>query len=334
MIIGLTGNYCSGKDTMAEILEQMNFTHISFSDILRDGLKKRNQEITRDNLIALGNELRERHGASILSKLALEQVKDGENYIFTSIRNPKEVERLQKRDDFLMVNVVASEDVRLKRIIERNRESDPKTLEGLREKEAQENSTNPNAQQLQTVARMAEIRMENNSTVEELKVHTEKLVEHWLYRLQDKRPNWDEYFMNIAEQVKMRCTCMSAKKGTIIARDKMIISTGYNGSPKGIEHCTKGGCERCTSRHLGKIKSGVYSEPCICCHSEENAIAQAAYNGTSTKGAILYTTFTPCTTCAKMIINAGIVEVVAQVAYPDDVGTKLLKDAGVRLRVL
>ena len=126
---------------------------------------------------------------------------------------------------------------------------------------------------------------------------------------------------------------MAAAKALIV-KDKMIISTGYNGSPKGIKHCTEGGCKRCTLRHLGKMKSGVYQEPCICCHSEENAIVQAAYNGSSTKGAIMYTTFTPCTTCAKMIINSGIKEVVAKVKYPDEVGTKLLKDAGVVLRVL
>jgi len=78
--------------------------------------------------------------------------------------------------------------------------------------------------------------------------------------------------MNIADEVKMRATCMSAKKGAIIVRNKAIISTGYNGSPKGIKHCTAGGCPRCTSYHLGKLNSGDYSEPCICCHSEENGL--------------------------------------------------------------
>jgi len=140
--------------------------------------------------------------------------------------------------------------------------------------------------------------------------------------------------MNIAEQIKMRATCMSAKKGAIIVKEKMIISSGYNGTPKGIVHCTDGGCQRCTSRHLGKFKSGSYPEPCICCHSEENAIVQAAYNGACTKDAIMYTTFTPCTTCAKMAINAGIREVICKVVYPDDAGTALLKEAGIKLRVL
>ncbi|HLC91262.1 MAG TPA: dCMP deaminase family protein [Candidatus Nanoarchaeia archaeon] len=168
----------------------------------------------------------------------------------------------------------------------------------------------------------------------DMKEKVEKVVADHLYQLQDERPDWDHYFMNIAEQVKMRCTCMSSKKGAVIVKEKMIISTGYNGTPKGIKHCTLGGCQRCTSRHLGRLKSGQYTEPCICNHSEENAIVQAAYNGASTKGAIMYTTYTPCTMCAKMIINAGITEVMARVNYPDPVGQRLFKEAGVKLTIL
>ncbi len=334
MIIGITGNYASGKDTVAEILEKKRFFHVSFSDILREELKLRKKKPTRDNLISIGNELRQRYGASVLAQRALVNVKDGENYVFTSIRNPSEVELLMKREDFIMVNVTSPDKVRFQRIVKRNREGDPKTIKELQQKEKLENTSNPNSQQLQKVAKMAKITLVNDSSLEKLELKTSKLVEDWLYKLQDTRPNWDRYFMNIAEQIKSRATCMSPKKGAIIVKDSMILSTGYNGSPKNVKHCTAGGCQRCTSRHLGKIKSGVYSEPCICCHSEENSIVQAAYNGVSTKGATLYTTFTPCTTCAKMIINAGISKVVAQTVYPDDVGTKLLAEAGVILLVL
>ncbi|MBI2669026.1 AAA family ATPase [Candidatus Woesearchaeota archaeon] len=334
MIIGVTGNYAAGKDTVAELLQKMNFYHVSFSDLLREELAQRKVKITRDNLITIGNELRQQNGADILARRALEKLKDGENHVFTSIRNPAEVQLLQKRSDFLFINVEAPEEIRLQRIIQRARENDPRTLKELRQKEARENSTDPNAQQLQKAASLAKITLINDATVEKLQQKVEKLVKDWMFKLQSPRPDWDHYFMNIAEQVKMRCNCLSAKKGAVIVQDKMIISTGYNGTPKGIVHCTAGGCPRCTSRHLGKIKSGDYSQPCICCHAEENAIVQAAYNGTSTKGARMYTTFTPCSTCAKMIINAGVKEIVAKVIYPDDVGTALLKDAGVILRVL
>ncbi len=334
MIIGVTGSYAAGKDTVAELLQSMNFRHVSFSDLLREELKSRGEEITRQKLIDIGNELRHDYGADVLAVKALQKVEDGENYVFTSIRNPAEVRLQQKRHDFLLVNVTAPDKVRLERLKTRNREQNPKTLAELREKEQQENSNDPAAQQLNIVAKMAKVILSNDSTKEKLQEKVEKLVSDWMFKLQDIRPDWEHYFMNIAQQVKMRCNCMSAKKGAIIVKDKMILSTGYNGSPKGITHCTAGGCPRCTARHLGKVKSGEYSQPCICCHAEENAIAQAAYNGTSTRGATIYTTFTPCTACAKMLINAGIKEVVALVKYPDDIGTKLLKEAGVKLKVL
>ena len=334
MIIGVTGLNGAGKDAVAALLKAMNFYHVSFSDLLRKELEQRKQKITRDALIKIGNELREKDGADVLARKALETVKDGENYVFTSIRNPQEVRLLQHRKDFLLINVVAPEKMRLQRLTERNREDDPTTLAELRKKENEEKSGNPHAQQLHTVAKMAKITLVNDRTIEKLQEKIERLVSDYLYKLHETRPDWDHYFMNIAEQVKLRATCLSARKGALIVRDKMIISTGYNGTPKGISHCVDGGCRRCTARHLGKFKSGSYPEPCTCCHSEENAIAQAAYNGVSTRDSIIYTTFTPCVNCAKMIINAGIKEVVCKVVYPDDEGTKLLEKAGVKLRVL
>ena len=147
MIIGVTGNYASGKDEVAKTLQKMGFFHVSFSDLLREELKKKKEKITRDNLIKIGNDLRTQFGSRILARLALEKVEYGENFVFTSIRNPGEVELLQARPDFVMVNVTAPDKVRLQRIIKRNRESDPKTIQELRKKEAQENGHDSNSQQ-------------------------------------------------------------------------------------------------------------------------------------------------------------------------------------------
>jgi dCMP deaminase len=334
MIIGVTGLYGAGKDTVSGILQEMNFAQVSFSQILREDLAKHKKPLTRINLINHGNYLRKHLGPSVLAQKALEKIRDGENHVFTSIRNPFEVRLLQKRRDFLLINIIVPENVRLKRIIQAQKANTPKSLKELKQREKLESGNDPNAQQLHVVNKMAKVTINNNCSLNKLKAKVQKLIEDWIYKLQETRPDWDTYFMDIAEQIKQRATCMSAKKGTVIVREKQILSTGYNGSPKGITHCNKGGCIRCTNRHLGKIKSGVYSEPCICAHSEENAIVQAAYNGVATKGATLYTTFTPCTTCCKMIINAGIVKVIAKVSYPDDVGTKMLKEAGIRLEVL
>lgn len=145
------------------------------------------------------------------------------------------------------------------------------------------------------------------------------------------RQSWDDYFMNVAEVISNRSSCLTRSTGAVLVKGKQIISTGYNGTPKGLKHCDEGGCDRCAQKFDGKIKSGEELDKCVCCHAEENAIVQAALHGIRTEGATIYTTFTPCLHCAKMIINAGIKKVVAKEDYPDDIGTSLLKQAEIEL---
>lgn len=143
------------------------------------------------------------------------------------------------------------------------------------------------------------------------------------------RPGWDEYFMEIAKVVALRSNCRRRHVAAVIVKDRRIISTGYNGTPRGIKNCDEGGCPRCNS----DIPSGAGLEECICSHGEENAIVQAAYHGICVKGATLYTTFSPCLLCAKMIINAGIAEVVYNEHYSiDATARRILGEAGVILR--
>ena len=145
------------------------------------------------------------------------------------------------------------------------------------------------------------------------------------------RPDWDNYFMEIALVAARRSNCSRRQVAAVIVRDHRIISTGYNGTPRGIKNCFEGGCPRCSS----DTPSGEGLGDCICCHGEENAIVQAAYHGIAVKGATLYTTFSPCLLCAKMIINAGIAEVVFNERYTiDGVSSALLKEAGVKMRPL
>jgi len=146
-----------------------------------------------------------------------------------------------------------------------------------------------------------------------------------------KRPGWDEYFMNIAEVVASRSNCCRRHIGAIIVKDHRIISTGYNGTPKGVKNCDEGGCPRCAS----DVPSGENLGECICCHAEENSIVQAAYHGVSVKDSCLYTTYSPCLLCSKMIINAGIKEVVYLNRYKFDEKTKaLLTEGNVKIRPL
>ena len=145
----------------------------------------------------------------------------------------------------------------------------------------------------------------------------------------DTRPGWDEYFMKIAQVVALRSNCSRRHVAAVIVKDHRIISTGYNGTPRGIKNCADGGCPRCSSN----APSGTSLDECLCCHGEENAIVQAAYHGISVKDATLYTTFSPCLLCAKMIINAGIKEVVYGERYSiDTTARRILNEAGVKLR--
>lgn len=143
------------------------------------------------------------------------------------------------------------------------------------------------------------------------------------------RPDWDTYFMDIAHVVAKRSNCRRRQVAAIIVSDRRIISTGYNGTPRGIRNCYEGGCPRCA----GEVGSGHNLSECICAHAEENAIVQAAYHGISVRGGVLYCTISPCLLCAKMIINAGIAEVVYEHEYHFSKQTRsLLREAGVKCR--
>lgn len=147
----------------------------------------------------------------------------------------------------------------------------------------------------------------------------------------DIRPDWDTYFMNIAHVAATRGNCSRRKVAAVVVKDRRIISTGYNGTPRGVRNCFEGGCARCA----GDAPSGSGLSDCICAHAEENAITQAAYHGTSLRDATMYVTLNPCLVCARMIINAGIVEVVYQEEYHFSAQTKaLLQEAGLTLRRL
>lgn len=147
-----------------------------------------------------------------------------------------------------------------------------------------------------------------------------------------RRPDWDTYFMLQAEIAKLRSNCITRHIGSVIVKDNRQIATGYNGTPTGIRNCFDGGCSRCTNRTKGKIKSGEDLNRCLCTHAEANAIMQCALfgNAGSTKGATLYSTFTPCIECSKMAISVGINRIVTLANYPED-ATNLLKDAKIML---
>jgi len=144
------------------------------------------------------------------------------------------------------------------------------------------------------------------------------------------RPTWDEYFMGIADLVSRRSTCLRRRVGAVLVKDKRILATGYNGAPSKIPHCSVTGC----IREKLKIPSGERHELCRGLHAEQNAFLQAALHGTSLKDSALYSTTQPCIICAKMIINAGIKEIVIKGDYPDKMAKDFLKQAGIKITVV
>lgn len=143
-----------------------------------------------------------------------------------------------------------------------------------------------------------------------------------------ERPDNDEYFMEMAVLISKRSTCLRRRVGAVIVKDKRVLSTGYNGSPKGTRHCEELGC----IREQMKIPSGTRHELCRGVHAEQNAIIQAAYFGVSVKDSTIYTTTFPCSMCAKILINAGVKEVVYAEGYEDDMSKKLFEETNILLR--
>lgn len=142
-----------------------------------------------------------------------------------------------------------------------------------------------------------------------------------------KRPSWTEYFMKIAGVVAERSTCLRRKVGAILVREKRILTTGYNGAPRGMKHCSETGCLRAEMN----IPSGRRHEICRGLHAEQNAIIQAAVHGINIDQSTIYITCQPCSLCAKMLINAGIKEIIFEGDYPDALALKMLREAGVKL---
>lgn len=328
MIIGLTGKNGAGKGVVSDFLKLAGFIYHSLSDVIREELTHSQKKITRENLIQKGRELRKAGGPSVLADKILAGLDIDKNYVIDSIRNPAEAKALKRREDFYLFFIDADRRLRFERIKQRGRENDPKDFRKFVELEEKElASSDPSAQQLLATEKLADCVIQNNDTIETLHQSIKKIVLELMKK--KTRPGWDEYFMGIARVASLRSNCIKRKVAAVIVKDKRVIATGYNGTPRGIKNCCDGGCPRCLS--FGPSGEGLGE--CLCSHAEENAIVQSAYHGVNIKGATLYTTFSPCLICTKMILNSGLAEVVYNAAYPvAEVPFRLFKETGVVVR--
>ncbi|GJJ13509.1 hypothetical protein Clacol_007763 [Clathrus columnatus] len=176
------------------------------------------------------------------------------------------------------------------------------------------NTNTTNGSHLRQLFRMAHINILNTfDTLEELNSHLEKLDITNQDRL---RPKWDTYFMTLASLASLRSNCMKRRVGAILVRDRRILSTGYNGTPRNVRNCNEGGCKRCNSG----VPSGQSLEDCVCLHAEENALLEAGRERVGVG-------------CAIKIVQTGVKEVVYNLSYKvDDRTEALFKEAGVVLR--
>ena len=143
----------------------------------------------------------------------------------------------------------------------------------------------------------------------------------------------DEKYMRMALRLARRSeglTNPNPAVGAVVVKEKRVLTTGYNGAPKGLKHCAEVGCVRTQNN----VESGTRHELCRGLHGEQNAFLQAALHGTSLKDSILYSTTQPCIICAKMIINAGIKEIVIRGDYPDKMAKEFLRKAKVIVRII
>ncbi len=143
----------------------------------------------------------------------------------------------------------------------------------------------------------------------------------------DDRPTVDQYFVDMTHLVKSRGTCPRRQVGAVVVKDKRVLTTGYNGAPRGFPHPCDTGC----IRDELKIPSGMMADVCPCLHAEQNAILQAATTGVSIEGSDIYCTTQPCTQCSRMIANCGIKRVIFEQEYADPMSIGLLVTAGVEL---
>lgn len=323
MYIGLTGPLRAGKGEIAKYLQTRGFSYASLSDTLRELATAQGVELTRDNLSALGNKLREEKGAGALAQLVYEKVKAEQNpekarkYVIDGIRHPEEVERLSQFNRFYLVSVDAPLTLRFERTKACARENDPGTLEDFIKVDERDSwCAGVQSQSVRTMA-LADYHLFNNYTkLEPFFKDVNRMLEV-LSRLAG-RPHWPEFWMRLAWEFSARSSCDRLRAGSIIVKDRRLISEGWNGSPPGQPHCDDVGHEMDNGHCVRTV------------HAEQNAIINAGHSNVSLHGAEMYSTGTPCYICAKMIVGAGIRKVTYGFEYRiDERAQKLFARTGI-----
>lgn len=316
VILGFTGLDGSGKTTAITQLREAHGFHVhSLSDILTEECKKSGLEPTTPHKITVGKELRSKEGNGVLGKRVADLLRFNTNYAIDSIRHTAEVEELKIKSRFYLVAVDAPLLERYKRITARQREqADTMTLEQFADRDSRAFYTaEEGGMQIGITMAVADYAIFNIGSPEELGKKMEKLIQAV------QRPNWDQYFMRVAQLISRRSTCDRKHVGAILVQGKDIIQSGYNGSLPGAPHCDTEGHDmvggHCVRTH----------------HAEMNAIDRAANKGIRTEGAKIYTNASPCEGCFNSIVTAGVKEVLYGSFYRNEKVFARAKAQGITL---
>lgn len=338
MLIGLCGSLCAGKHEVANYLvQEHSFQVLTMKtpapELSIGAIHSKDGDsafISRNGVPS--STVFDEHGRGAICFFSADDLLDyvtkrwRDRFITTDIRDERVLELLLCRPFFILVSVDAPVSVRWKRY--KNRcEAQSLTAPTLEEfvLKSDVHMYHP-THGLASLVQRATIRL-LNPTESITTLHT-KLKELNLTNEERLRPTWDAYFMQIASLAAQRSNCMKRRVGAVVVREKRVISTGYNGTPRGLVNCNEGGCRRCNSGDI----SGIGLNTCFCLHAEENALLEAGKERVG-GGAILYCDTCPCLTCSVKIVQVGISEVVYSQSYSMDTETsRVLSEGGVRLR--
>ncbi|KAF2436312.1 putative deoxycytidylate deaminase [Tothia fuscella] len=332
MFIGVCGGICAGKSSIASyLINEHNFKRLHLNRTAPTPAVEKsegNSKVPKDEDIEDGEIPSFENAEEMLDFVTADW---RENWVTTDIWDENVLDVFMRRPFFLLISVDAPVSVRWERFRERCKSHNltPPTLSDF----VLRNDTHLYTPMsgLAPLLHRAQLRL-LNSTNNISTLHT-SLANLDLTNPSRLRPTWDQYFMRLASLASQRSNCMKRSVGCVLVRNNRVVSTGYNGTPRGMRNCNEGGCGRCNSKG---VRAGVGLDTCLCIHAEENALLEAGRERVGGAGAgagVLYCNTCPCLTCSVKIAQVGIGEVVYSTAYSvDSAAAAVFAEAGVKLR--
>ncbi|GAO51705.1 cytidine deaminase-like protein [Saitoella complicata NRRL Y-17804] len=333
MFVGIAGPICSGKHAVADYLvEKHAFTRIRLREVASVSPALSRLALTPSpscSDVKAEPKSNDRNAQLVFDHIdeVLEYVTKRwrDHFVTTDIRKESDLETLCKRPFFLALGIDAPVTTRYERFVTRcaANGTPPPSFQNFVAQSDDDLYSSPSP--IAPILHRATVRLLNPS--QSLTTLHQTLENLNLLDPARLRPTWDAYFMYLADLAARRSNCMKRRVGAVLVRDQRVVSTGYNGTPKGITNCNEGGCPRCNDATTG----GHGLSTCFCMHAEENALLESGRERAT--DAVLYCNTCPCLTCSIKIAQVGIREVVYDVGYSmDEMSAKVLREAGVKLR--